>query len=68
MKEAKTKDLRPELNRAIINYSQIHDRRFTQGDIEPTVTASHVNNVAAGKSVNKSLRNRIIKFINKYDG
>ena len=59
-------DLRPALNKAIINYRQRTNRDFIQADIDPTVNASHINNVASGISGNKNLRKKIETFIEKY--
>ena len=59
-------DIRPALKKAIINYNIKHGGKFTQADIEPRVDQSHVNNVAAGRSVNSELRTKIQKFIKKW--
>lgn len=59
-------DVRDDLKVSIINYNKDNGKRFTQSDIDPTVSPSHINNVASGRSQNARLRQKIVKFINKY--
>lgn len=59
-------DVRDSLKVSIINYNRQNGKRFRQSDVDPTVSASHINNVASGRSKNKNLRIKIEKFIEKY--
>lgn len=61
-------DISAEFEIARINYGlfEKEGEKLNQKDFDPTVSPSMINNVVAGRSSNKELRRRILKFTRQW--
>lgn len=54
-------DIRDDFKKALI------DSGIKQQDFDTSVSPSHINSVASGRQMNRSLRQRIEKFIKEHE-